>query len=277
VAIPSSEVLEIVELSPLNVQDRSLHWRSHSLTILALGDLLPPPQYGWQVHNARIKGFQTAASSGTPSMLKTQGWVGIILRTQPQPIVLQVDLLLEEREMVLKSLDPWLSFPSYIAGCTVLPQGQVVPVLSPEAVTPQSAPTVPQVPIPQETLPLPSARRVLVVDDSAAARRWVTHALQPLGYEVMQCRDGQEAWEQLQGGLGCDLLVCDVEMPRMDGFQLLYQLRQDDRWATLPVAMLTSRQSDRHRQQAQSLGASGYFVKPLGVQDLVRALEQFTL
>ncbi len=277
IAIPSGEVLEIVELSPADVQRRSLHWRSQTLTILALGDLLPVPQYGWQVQNLSVKGLQNATSAGATSVLKTQGSVGIILRNDPQALVLEVDLLLEEREMVLKSLDPWLAFPNYIAGCTVLPQGQVVPVLSPEAVTPQSTSPLPQVPPPQERPTLHSRRRALVVDDSAAARRWVTHALQPLGYEVIQCRDGQEAWEQLQGGMSCDLLVCDVEMPRMDGFQLLHHLRQDDRWATLPVAMLTSRQSDRHRQQAESLGASGYFVKPLGVQDLVRSLEQSRL
>lgn len=282
-ALPSSQVLELVELSPADLINQYLSWRGHTLPLLALTRLVPASTYPWQVQSRpthlntpfsrnrrsdRMPGF---AFAGT----LTRGGIAIVLHSTTQPIALQVDLLLEEREMVLKPVESWLALPSYIGGCTVLPQGQVVPVLSPEALS-QTNGHIPQPVTPKSTPVSPSKSfTILIVDDSVAARRWLVHALHPLGHEVIECRDGQEAWEQLQTGTPFHLMICDVEMPRMDGFQLLQQVRQDPRWSHLSVVMLTSRQSDRHRQQAKQLGATGYFVKPLGIQELIRAIDTF--
>jgi chemosensory pili system protein ChpA (sensor histidine kinase/response regulator) len=91
---------------------------------------------------------------------------------------------------------------------------------------------------------------------------------------VEQARDGQEAWEKLRGGLPCDIVFCDIEMPRMNGLELLYNLQKDPRLAAIPVALLTSRGAERHRKVAATLGASGYFTKPYTERDLLSAAER---
>ena len=94
------------------------------------------------------------------------------------------------------------------------------------------------------------------------------------GYRVEQARDGQEAWEKLRSGLPCDIVFCDIEMPRMDGLELLSRLQKDEKLCHLPIAMLTSRGADRHRQMASQLGASGYFTKPYLEEVLLDAAQR---
>jgi len=91
---------------------------------------------------------------------------------------------------------------------------------------------------------------------------------------VEQARDGQEAWDKLRDGLPCDIIFCDIEMPKMDGLELLSRLQQDPSFSQIPVAMLTSRGADRHRQMAIQLGASGYFTKPYLEEALLDAVQR---
>lgn len=269
VAIPSSQVLELVEMEALELGQAQMTWKGRTVPLFQLHELLPAPSHAWQLQ-AVTQELDTVGLGGQGA--KFSGAIAVILQST-QPIALQIDSLLEEREMVLKALESWLPVPPYLSGCTLLPQGQVVPVLSPESLlrrkTKPSAVSV----APPPEIQVSRQQTVLIVDDSVAARRWLSHALEQAGYQVMQCRDGQEAWERLQEGLDCRLLISDVEMPRLDGFQLLQRVRQDDRLAQLPVALLTSRQGDRHLSQAEQLGATAYFTKPLGIQELVAAIE----
>jgi chemosensory pili system protein ChpA (sensor histidine kinase/response regulator) len=82
------------------------------------------------------------------------------------------------------------------------------------------------------------------------------------GYRVQQARDGQEAWEKLRSHLHCDLILCDIEMPRMNGLELLSRLQEDDRLSQIPIAMITSRGAQKMQRIAAERGAKGYFVKP---------------
>ena len=117
------------------------------------------------------------------------------------------------------------------------------------------APPIPAAPVKTEPL-------VLIIDDSVTVRELLSMTFKNAGYRVEQARDGQEAWDKLRDGLPCDLVFCDIEMPRMDGLELLSRMQKEERLSQLPIAMLTSRGSDRHRQMALQLGASGYFTKP---------------
>jgi CheY-like chemotaxis protein len=103
---------------------------------------------------------------------------------------------------------------------------------------------------------------VLIVDDSITVRELLSMTFNKVGYRVEQARDGQEAWEKLRSGLPCDIVFCDIEIPRMDGLELLSRIQKDVNLKKMPIAMLTSRGADRHRQMAVSLGARGYFTKP---------------
>jgi chemosensory pili system protein ChpA (sensor histidine kinase/response regulator) len=125
-----------------------------------------------------------------------------------------------------------------------------------------------------DTTPSKSEPTVLIVDDSITVRELLSMTFNKVGYRVEQARDGQEAWEKLRSGLPCDLVFCDIEMPRMDGLELLSRIQKDPSLTDLPIAMLTSRGADRHRQMAITLGAKGYFTKPYLEEALLDAAQR---
>jgi uncharacterized protein YjbI with pentapeptide repeats/CheY-like chemotaxis protein/predicted Rossmann-fold nucleotide-binding protein len=112
--------------------------------------------------------------------------------------------------------------------------------------------------------PMPSSATILIVDDSITVRELLTMSFKKGGYRVESAQDGQDAWEQLKAGLHCDVIFCDIEMPRMDGFELLMRLKQDPQFQSIPVAILTSRGIERMRRPPlwQTLGAAAFFTKP---------------
>lgn len=274
--MPTSQVIEIVEVSDRTHRSGSVSWRDRQIRLIPIEEIMQPSRH------------TSSSESALPR-------IAAIMEVAKQTIALGIDNLLSDQEMVLKPFGSMVSVPRYIAGCTVSASGQLIPVLAPDLLhrwleqtvartyvlnrpisqvkdaTPQI--TQPLIPHSQSPAELPNHEiSVLVVDDSTAVRRLMSRTLEQSGYQVVQCRDGQDALERLVSGLHCHLAICDIEMPRLDGFQLLQKIRQHPKLAHLPVAMLTSRQGDRHRQQAEKLGANGYFIKPLGGQELIQSL-----
>ena len=196
----------------------------------------------------------------------------VVLRSAGNYLALQVDQVLGEQEIVIKQLEGPVPKPIGIAGATVLGDGRIMPIAdvlelidlatgrlrrdTASLWEQDGAQAVVEAP-PTKTDPL-----VLIVDDSITVRELLSMTFNKVGYRVEQARDGQEAWEKLRAGLPCDIVFCDIEMPRMDGLELLSRIQKDPHLQHLPVAMLTSRGADRHRQMANSLGAKGYFTKP---------------
>ncbi len=113
---------------------------------------------------------------------------------------------------------------------------------------------------------------VMVVDDSINVRRFLALTLEKAGYRVEQAKDGQDALEKFQAGLPIQTVVCDIEMPRLDGFGFLAQFKSNPGFKHIPVVMLTSRSGDKHRQLAMNLGATAYFSKPFREQELLQTL-----
>ncbi|MEO1561696.1 MAG: response regulator, partial [Cyanobacteria bacterium J06632_19] len=111
------------------------------------------------------------------------------------------------------------------------------------------------------------------VDDSINVRRFLALTLEKGGYLVEQAKDGQDALEKLQSGLSVQAVICDIEMPRVDGYGFLGRVKSNNELKNIPVAMLTSRSSDKHRQLAMQLGARAYFSKPYNEQELLRTLD----
>ncbi|MBD2110975.1 MULTISPECIES: hybrid sensor histidine kinase/response regulator [Cyanophyceae] len=196
----------------------------------------------------------------------------VVLRSASTFIALQVDQVIGEQEIVIKQLEGPVPKPIGIAGATVLGDGRVMPIadvlelidlasgrLRRDASTSLWAQTVDEEPV--ETV-IHTDPTVLIVDDSITVRELLSMSFNKIGYRVEQARDGQEAWEKLRSGLPCDLVFCDIEMPRMDGLELLSRMQKDSALSQVPTAMLTSRGADRHRQMAVDLGAKGYFTKP---------------
>jgi CheY-like chemotaxis protein len=109
---------------------------------------------------------------------------------------------------------------------------------------------------------------VLVVDDSLSARRMLTIAIGDAGYRVRTAIDGRDAVEAIEEAVP-DLLITDLEMPRMNGLELAGYLRADDATAAVPILMVTSRSTDKHRGQAQTAGINDFITKPYSNQDLL--------
>ncbi len=186
-------------------------------------------------------------------------------------------------EIVIKQIEGPIPKTLGIAGATVLGDGTVMPIgdvlelidiaqgrLRTDKGGPWRQPATPIEAGPGQK----SETMVLIVDDSITVRELLSLTFSKAGYRVEQARDGQEAWEKLGGGLPCDIVFSDIEMPRMNGLELLSNLQKDPRLAAIPVAFLTSRGADLHRKEAAKLGASGYFTKPCPDRDLLSAAEK---
>jgi chemosensory pili system protein ChpA (sensor histidine kinase/response regulator) len=212
----------------------------------------------------------------------------LLVRMGTRDIAVRVDAVVANQEVVVKNLGELLADVDGIAGATILGDGRVIPVLdiaelwlahelhaarAPVAETVVSGPSAPKVG------PAPAAftglRSVMVVDDSLTVRKVSARSLSRAGYEVMAAKDGIEALEQLAHRLP-DLMLVDIEMPRMDGFELIRELRGDSRYRGIPVIVITSRAGEKHREKAFALGANDYLSKPYQEEELIaRIREQF--
>ena len=197
----------------------------------------------------------------------------VVVNAAGRRVALQVDQLLGGREVVVKSLGRHLHRLPAVSGATLMGDGGVVLILNPAeltrwAVTPAAPPA--------DFTPARSrdGRTVLVVDDSASVRRVLTMLLKGVGWQAVTAKDGLEALELLQRGTAPDVVLTDVEMPRMDGYELLATIRGEPGLQHLPVAVLTSRAADKHRRKALDLGASAYVVKPYQDENLLDILRQ---
>lgn len=211
----------------------------------------------------------------------------VIVRSAAQRLALQVDEVLGHQEVVVKHLGPQLARLPGLAGVTVMPSGEVVLIYNPVALAAvhgdrvrtqaemsdamtiaASASSEEVVPSQSQTSPPSLAPLVLVVDDSSTVRRVTQRLLQREGYRVALAGDGLQALEQLALETPA-LVLSDIEMPRMDGFDLVRNLRADARWSQLPVVMITSRIAHKHREHASALGVHHYLGKPYPEEELL--------
>ena len=121
-----------------------------------------------------------------------------------------------------------------------------------------------------ETATVPT---ILVVDDAVSLRQTLAVSLERAGYRVLQAGDGWEAIKQLQSNSSVKLVICDIEMPNMNGFDFMNHRRQEAQLLKIPIVMLTSRSSDKHRRLAMHLGATAYFTKPYIEQGFLKAIK----
>ncbi|MFN3594735.1 MAG: response regulator, partial [Thiobacillaceae bacterium] len=160
-----------------------------------------------------------------------------------------------------------------IIGATVLGDGRIALILNPFAL----AEWVPRQPKPLEAMPAPvgQAPLVLVVDDSLTVRKITSRLLTREGYRVATAKDGVEALEFLQDELPAVILL-DIEMPRMDGYEVTRAIRANSRLRGIPIIMITSRTAGKHRQYALDLGVNQYMGKPFDEDALLAAIAQLT-
>lgn len=216
----------------------------------------------------------------------------LLLADGDEIVALPIDRVINEQELAIKPFGKAIAPPSYIYGCTVLGDGTLVPVIDSAAllalnlantanqssrpvITPSSNSTDIQSEPPTSELKIKPLQRqtLLIVDDSMTARQALYLTLEKFGYQVIQSADGREAIEQLSRSPEIQAVICDVEMPVMNGFEFLTACRKEKRYANLPIVMLTSRSGAKHRGVAEMLGASGYHTKPYLEQQLIKTIQ----
>jgi chemosensory pili system protein ChpA (sensor histidine kinase/response regulator) len=197
-------------------------------------------------------------------------WAMLFVNNGERELALLADRVIEAREVVIKPLSGLLARLHRFAGATILGDGSVVLILNPSALDLD----------PALSAPLPALHRraaqeetVLIVDDSISIRRSVAGLLRAAGWRTFEARDGLEALELLDRRASPpSAILMDIEMPRMDGYELAAALRARPEFESVPLLMLTSRAGEKHRQKALRLGVDRYLVKPCPEDLLVAEL-----
>jgi chemosensory pili system protein ChpA (sensor histidine kinase/response regulator) len=232
----------------------------------------------------------------------------LVFRSAAQRIVAHVDEVLGNQEVVVKNLGPQLSRLPGLAGMSVLASGAVALIYNPVALATvyglqarnmsadsaephvlaglvtdveardlsgDAAPVVPLVPAVPKAVSAAQIPLILVVDDSITVRRVTQRLLQREGYRVALAADGLLALERLAEELP-NVVLSDIEMPRMDGFDLVRNMKADPRLAKLPVITITSRIAEKHREHAMALGVDHYLGKPYSEEELLSLIRRYT-
>ncbi len=251
-AVPSSGIEQVLQLTAEQLaqayEDGSIEWRGAGVPLHHLGQLVG------------LGGSRPRAQHQSPV---------VIVRSGGLRLAVHVDSVSGNREVVVRSVGAQTARVPGIAGATVLGDGEIVLLLNvarvaqqilgdlwlgrPGGAGPELAPT-----------PL----TVMIVDDSLTVRKVTQRLLVREGYEVMLARDGVDAMRQLQDRRP-DVMLVDIEMPRMDGFDLTRNVRADERLRDVPIIMITSRTADKHRSHALSLGVNVFLGKPYRDDELL--------
>jgi chemotaxis family two-component system sensor histidine kinase/response regulator PixL len=283
-AIPVNSLSAIAAASPsdLSTKDNKEFFRWKNRSIPMIQEFLVGFNYPSSLIASRQQMMGTWASN-ISSVWKQAGQQMVLLIAQGEEMMgIKVDQILLEQNLVIKPFGRAMNPPNYISGCTVLGDGRLVSVLDGAALiervlqrgTKQIAMIDTGANRLKPKLVLPT---VLVIDDSLTTRQTLSTTLQKAGYRVVQAQDGSDGLSQLDQHPEVEGIICDVEMPQMNGFEFLGRCRKQHPKTDLPVLMLTSRGSKRYRQLANQLGANGYLTKPYLDQELIESLQQAVL
>jgi two-component system, chemotaxis family, sensor histidine kinase and response regulator PixL len=270
-AVSVDSVKEIIHFDPVLVtaEGTQLTWQSQSIPLIAL-------EQGISFNrNSRTLGLPGRPTIAQPTIL--------IVGEDRKSTAFYIDRYWGEQEVTLRSIDSPMPLTPGFGNSIILGDGRVVPLIDPIhfaswiLATPStlvnSTPLTVKLPNSVNSTPASSTTKtILVIDDSINVRRYLAVMLEKAGYQVEQARDGQEAVEKLLAGLVVQAAICDIEMPRLDGYGVLEALRSNQDFEDLPILMLTSRNSEKHRTLAMNLGASAYFSKPYTESELLATL-----
>lgn len=261
-AIPLNTIEGIVRVSPFELEhyysqeDARFEYAGESYEVRYLGGML------YEEMQPRLEG-------------QVMPLPVILVRSAQHTMALQVDGLMGSREIVVKSLGPQFAAVQGLSGATVMGDGSVVVILDPHALVRRAVATlglaapvsVPSIETEQKT------KTVMVVDDSVTVRKVTTRFLEREGFDVITAKDGVDALQVLQTK-SPDLMLLDIEMPRMDGFEVAKNMRTSEEWAHIPIIMITSRTGDKHREHALSIGVNHYMGKPYQEEMLLESINE---
>ena len=279
-AFPSNSIEEMVVLQPNTIVETAgkeiIKWEEEMIPLIRLSQWLEYPEF------SPMSIRETTPNIDRPIIL-------MVARGQDL-VAIQFDRYWEEQEVTIRQVEGNLKMPPGFTGCTILGDGSVVPLIDAIAllrwidnnkndfnfVRQKLTGDREQL---KNTIPRSRSRSgsnptIMVVDDSINVRRFVTMVLEKAGYQVEEAKDGQDAMDKLLAGAYVCAIVCDIEMPVLDGYGFLTKIKSDSVHNKIPVIMLTSRSGDKHRRLAIDLGATAYFSKPFREAELIKTITQ---
>jgi chemosensory pili system protein ChpA (sensor histidine kinase/response regulator) len=256
-AIPATMISQVQQLKPSGLeaiyQTKQMVWQGKNYPLYYL---------------PRLLGDETTEPVSCPYN------AFLLLHSGENRIALHVDELIGNQEVVVKNIGPQLARLPGIAGATVTGNGAVTLIINPIVFAQQIKLSLNAIKADVVIPPVRKVPMVMVVDDSLTVRKITSRLLTRLGYQVVTAKDGVDAMEQLVD-LSPAVMLLDVEMPRMDGFELTKRLRQDSKTKELPIIMITSRTADKHHNYALEIGVNEYLGKPFQEEELLGHIHRY--
>jgi len=259
IAIPTDSIQQLLYVAPeqhiRNGTDWHIQHNGLLLEVLTLADL-----FGW--------------SSTEPPL--SQGLSLLLVNSERKGYVVYVDEVLQPRDIVVKSLAPWLNLTQGISGACILANGAVAPVLDLPRLLRQleSGNLIPAAHRTLATEPADHQANILIVDDSLSNRKALSLMVEQLGYRAITALDGLDALKHLHEQR-VEMILTDLEMPRMNGLELIQAVRMWPEVRHLPILMITSRSTQKHRQMAEQAGVDEYLTKPIDRDTLAAQLRKW--
>lgn len=257
-------------------KQRFLYWRHQMIPAYQVSELLSHINPNL-VGNSQETLSMVFSENGAPQPILVLSFGSQIFALEPE-----IDSLVTDSELVIQPLKVEDELPNYIYGSTIW-KDRLLQVIDVASLYRQRIAQFDTAFSNQQRtiLPITKAKEptVLVVDDSNSIRQILSLTLQKVGYQVLQAQDGQEAITNLQQNSKIQLVICDIEMPNLNGFECLSHRCKDPHLAKIPVVMLSTCSSNKHRMLAMQLGATAYFTKPYiepeflaSIQDIIKSV-----
>ncbi len=266
-AIPLNSIEELKAFLPqeiiTNENTEYIHWNSKNIPLIKIEDYL--------VFN-RV--YKANPLKGNPLIDRT---TVLIVGESDTLSSIYIDRVWGEQEVTVYPIQAPIPLPYGFNSSIILGDGRVIPLVDPvEMIQGCFISDFNRNNISKNTIYQEEIKRILIVDDSINVRNYLALILEKAGYQVEEAKDGREAVDKLFNGLSVKAVISDVEMPRLDGYGLLEEVKNKKEFDSLPIIMLTSRSNEKHKKIALNLGASNYFSKPFNEQELLQNLELLT-
>jgi len=260
-ALPLNDISEIMRIKPDDIV-------THPQRAVCIGDEVLPFYHLAAILNIPEHDQGIASLNDDPLVL--------IINSGGRRNVLVIDYLIAQKEIVIKSIGSHLRYVKGISGVTIMGDGCVVPILNIDALL-GAEPVVAET-VSSDFKPIIPAKslEIMIVDDSVSIRQVVTRLMEDQGWRVQTAKDGIDALEKLRD-LHPDLIILDIEMPRMNGYEFINALKMQPGYGDIPIVMLTSRTAAKHREKAAALGVQGYIVKPYNDDEFIDLITELTL